>query len=310
MQIAQAWHELYEDQGKQVAIPGRRFRASESGYCARSIAYSVHQRDTETKVNAMLTEKLIDVDAAVEAFTAVAPTNPPTIADSWRMGLGTIVHDRLEQPIKRAFPGAEVETTIDLSPSIDGSAHIDLVVTLPVIDDGTDTGGAGKPYVIVVELKTINGFGFKSTTTSFKNGPEGPRLGHVLQGAVMAKVRDADELVVGYLSTELLSPAEAKRQGVDEVGRFAAEWTFTRDEYMVYADAEAKRVTKLLSIMDEAGRPDAVPRQIPELPAKARIVNPLNGMWTVEDETGSIVDSGTTWNCDYCRWRDRCVADG
>ena len=63
------------------------------------------------------------------------------------------------------------------------------------------------------------------------------------------------------------------------------------------------------NIFDLVDGGNKVPRQIPDLPPGARIVDPHTGMWTVEDG-GVVVDTNKTWHCGYCRDRVRCIADG
>lgn len=273
--LAEAWHAKYLADGnasREFAVEGTRFRASWAGSCTRRLAYD------------MLGYK---------------PTNPTTIADSWRFGIGSLVHEEVQKVMLDAFPGASVEVTVDLRDvDLDGSAHVDIVITQDI-----------PRWVTVIELKTISGYGMKMAIGA-RGTAEGPRTNAILQGALTAYALDADELVIGYLSLENLSPRELTKLGPHktEVDRFAAEWTFTRDEYQPLAQAEIERVNAVMATVDAGLLPL---RMIPDLPAGAQVTDPAKGMWQVRDAAGAVLDAGNTWVCpSYCGHRDRCIADG
>jgi hypothetical protein len=303
--LAQVWHDRYDNSAPDFVGTDDRWRASWSGMCARAVGYEIQLRDAQRLAGDVDTTNAADVRLAEELVASLAPTNPPTQADAWRFGLGTMVHDGLEDVIRDAWPGAKVEVKVDFRPVLAGGGHADIVID----EDWKETIGAeGKHrnFRTLIELKTINGFAFKAAATTFKGWPEGPRSSAVVQGAVNALGLNADRLVIGYLALELLSPDVARRNGVDETGRFAAEWWYDRDEFVPIAEAELARVNKVLALVDDH---QTVPRQIPDLPHGARIVNPANGMWVVKDGD-DVVDTGTTWHCSYCRNQLRCLEDG
>lgn len=290
--LAEAWLEVYREQGRDVkamSIGQRLFRASWAGMCARAVAYNVAEAE---------------------------PTAPNGIAEYWRFGLGQLVHEGLDEPIRRAFPGARFEVPVDLRPiGIDGAATADYV---ELIDpDGEVVAGNVK---VVGEWKSINGFGFKVHATSFKGPPEGPRFSAKVQGALSAMALDAELLVIGYLSLENVGPDLVKYAGDDPVARFAAEWHYTRDQYRPVAEREVKRVARILDLVTVNGEAKdeealllgaaTVPRSIPELPAGNRITDPARKLWVVADQENKIRLSGSTWHCDYCDHRPRCVEDG
>lgn len=232
------------------------------------------------------------------AVLDVPKTDPPTAAGFWVMGLGTIVHERWQAAMKIAFPNAEAEVKIRYD-DFDSSGHIDLVLN----EDG---------YVTSIELKTINGFGFKKTIGA-RGVPEGPRNGHLLQCALNADAINADEMVVIYLSMENLSPFELRKLlgrdpefETDFFRQFTAEWTYSREQYAPLAEAEKHRLTKVLEWTD---RDQLVPRFTAEMPKGARITDPSKGTWqTVVD--GQVTQAGSTWACDYCDYRKQCLQDG
>ena len=200
--IAESWYQQYLESGaahrnKAIDLP---YRGSFAGFrCDRQLYYAM----------------------------AGMPRNVPSIADAYRMSLGTLVHDGLESAIKDAMPNAEFEVEVDLRTiGVDGSAHADIVT---YFDDGRCDA--------VVEVKTVNGFGFKTMASDFKGPPEGPRSGHVLQAALSAMALGAERVVVSYLSMESMSPSLSKYVDGD-IGRFAAEWHFSKEEYEAIAKPE------------------------------------------------------------------------
>lgn len=164
----------------------------------------------------------------------------------------------------------------------------------------------------VLELKSTGGFSYKVTATSFKGPPQGPRFGHILQGALAGAALGADRVCVGYLSLENLSPSLAKDFSNAEVGRFAAEWWYSMPELSPIVEAEAKRIERLLRFRGT----DMLPaRELhdPSYPAGAVITDPApsrgNAPWQVQ-HGDNIVAMGSAWECAYCDFRDRCVKDG
>lgn len=291
--LAEAWfREMWDTSEREFAVEGTRLRASWAGMCTRALAYQL---------------------------THTPESNPPGVADAWRMGVGSLVHDGIEPAIRAAFPGAEVEVAVDLRRfGVDGSAHVDIVIHTTRREAlGEDSDD---PYVISIELKTSNGFGFKMAATAFKGAPEGPKLMHVKQGALGALALDADELVIGYLALECVSVGEAARLKLPDVARFAAEWSFSKAEYTEIAEREMRRMQFVVNLVDEdrekngTADPTVVPRMLESDEGHAlTVVDPRKGRWEKYASDGAgekvIVDSGTHWACDYCRFRDTCVGD-
>lgn len=251
------------------------WRGSMAASCSRQIAYRI----TDTEIS-----------------------NPLTGADYWRFGLGTMVHNQLKPAIDR-WLGKEDGVTAIEEAEVElgdyGYGHVDL--TLKAGDK-----------TIVVELKTINGTGFKKAI-----GGEGPRHSALVQGAMYAHASNADLLIICYLTMELLSPNYAEAKGFDNTGRFGAEWHFTKEEFTPIAKAEINRldwITESLVTWDgnEAVLKEAteIPKMFseydPEIPWGAEIVDASNGSWILEED-GSLLGKGRTWMCNYCNYQDRCV---
>lgn len=277
-----------EDDNKPHAIDGTRFRGSMAGYCTRRIAYY----ETGTPV-----------------------TDPIDVASAWRMYLGTHVHELLQAAVHRVYrPDTEAHVQTEVvcdyrTFGLDGSGHADLVLDLP-------TDEPGDTHRIVVELKSVNGFGFKLATTTFRGPPEGPKSGAVIQGALNAAALDADHLVIANLSLENVSPQMAHLTD-DVYARFGAEWTFDRDQITELALAEAERVGQVHQILDQSdGDPTAVPRMVTDTDVHpwAQITDPVGkenrGLWELRDSSGNLRDAGDTWVCGYCPYREGCASDG
>lgn len=297
--LVEQWRDAERENGpKPKASRKARFRHSDAGKCSRAIAYAA-----------------LDVER----------TNPMDLSGYWNTGLGTIIHERWQEAVSAMFPDAVMEPRVLLG---SGAGHIDAVV--PVLGACVLCGGdGGDPDValgeqidglalncphcngsgeatrkVVIELKSSGGFAYKMAVGE-RGQAQGPKFEHITQGALNAKAEDADELVIAYLSKEAISVNIARSKGFSEVDRFAAEWTFTRDEYMPYADAEVERIDGILALLDDGKLPA---RKIPdpEVPAGAVITDPSSGQWMVKDEEGMVFDAGSWWACSYCAWQDVC----
>lgn len=272
--VAQSWYERIESEQARgdlaLAIPeAGPYRGSyASKRCDRALQYALQGKEE---------------------------SNPPTLADAWRFGIGHTVHEMLQTIAADLFPDAENEVVIDLRPAgIPGSAHADIVMT----HDGHKT---------LVEIKSINGFGFKMSATPFKGPAEGPRSGHVMQAALAAKALGCTRIVVAYLSLEVVGAKLAADYSDTEAGRFAAEWHYTVEELEPIIAQEVERINTLVSQVDD---PPVKRRLIDHgIPEGAIITDPTSGMWVVT-EGRAITDTGDTWMCAYCSQRDRCIKDG
>ena len=274
--LAEEWaKEFVDDDEKPMAAEGARIRHSDAGACARRLGY-----------------KLLGAEAS----------NPLTVADHWRFGVGNLVHEGWQRALQAAYPGAEVEFTVTLGDGLT-AGHGDALVR---IQEPADPAGNVEERLIAFELKTINGFGFKKAIGA-RGAPEGPRHNSKLQGALNALGKDADYLVIVYTSLELLSPREATKLGPEDWRRFCAQWTYPRERYAPAAQRELERLALIVADVDAGVMPErAIPD--PELPDGAVIFDPVKGRWEVR-EGGLIKDTGTTWHCAYCPFQDQCTRD-
>lgn len=295
--LAEAYYERYLAEGRDLleAAFGARWRGSWSGLCSRALQYNLE---------------------------GLAPSEPPTIADAWRWGLGTMVHEALQRELPKMFPTAYIEVEIEVDDW--GGIHADALICQPGPYQPPDIDPKQMETRTLLELKTINGFGYKMSVGA-RGVPKGPRAGAVVQGCMAGKYSNATEVVIGYLSMELLSPREADKINADEIRRFAAEWTIPHHTMLRIADEETARVKEIMAVVDEnvrvqehwteTGQGDAVPVRVPriipdpEIPAGAVIINPAKGEWQ-EIEGDMIANAGTTWHCGYCPHKGRCAFDG
>ena len=226
----------------------------------------------------------------------VEKSNPPDEASYWQFKLGHIVHDLVQSFAPALFPDGdpEVEPNIDLNViGIPGSAHADLVITYQ-----------GKR--VLVELKSINGFGFKRAATTFSGPPEGPRSGHVIQAALAAKAHGCDAVALVYFSLENISPRMAAIYSDSPLGRFTCEWHYTVAELEPIIQAETERIQRVVNHKEAPPARRLVDHGIPD---GATITDPESGMWLVLNGK-AIEDTGDTWMCGYCDHKDKCIADG
>lgn len=263
---------LGENGGKAHAREGTRLRHSDAGKCARALALGL----------------------------AGFPREPIDDAGVHVMNLGTLVHDAWQAALVEQYGDAvqvEVECQVD---GLDASGHIDAVFY-------EHYEGAGNPsiWTIAYELKTMGGFGYKMAVGE-RGAPDGPRHSALTQAALNAYAVDADELVVGVIATEAISKGAAAKKGIDDLTRFAAEWTYSRDEYEPIAKAETARLQRILDLYDDGQlAPTSIPD--PEVPRDALVVDPSSGRWEVRDGD-EIVDTGSTWMCGYCPHQSSCAA--
>lgn len=269
------------DDDKATAL-GTPFRHSDAGKCARAISY---------------------------AAAGIPKSDPMDIAGVWNTSLGSLVHEQWQAALQRRWPDAEVEVTC-ATVGADGSGHVDAVIRWQY-GDMLVNDGQGPTRTVAYELKTVGGFGFKAAVGAARKGTpaEGPKAAHLLQAAINGRAVDADEVVVGYLAKECISANVAKRFGItDDLGRFAAEWTLTREQYEPLADLEAERIDGILALVADG---KLAARKSPEMPTGAEVTDPETGAYEVrlrtEDGEVVVTDTGRTWECDYCAFQSLCA---
>ena len=219
------------------------------------------------------------------AFGAT-PSEAMDEAGAWATGLGTLVHEALQEAIGRVYPDAEFEVASG-DENISGSCDALLQVN-------------GK--WVLYELKTMGTYSFDKQVgwnrmRAQLNNPQGPALKAIAQAGMNAlgieKERgiEIEYVVLGSLALEALSKQKAATMGISESSRFSGEWWLTRDQWEPIAISELNRVERIASDV-EAG---------------------YLGERSARDDNGQEIwldPNGSAWQCAYCAFRSTCAADG
>jgi len=259
------------------AGPNSRIRHSWAGMCARRIGYSVSGAEEE-----------------------------PNDAESlWSFALGRKAHEIVQDALLAAYGfQCSIEHEVDLG---DRSCHIDALLDLEKPKGFEIDGVTHIAKTVCFELKSTGGYSW-----SLQVKTEGPKLGAYLQGCLNAAAVDADLLVIGYLALDRQSKTARTLYGPNRLPLDAvwATWAYTREQYMPDAEREAKRLSKVLEVVDSGRLPERV---VPELPHGAKITDPKTGHWLVlgnDDQEGlTVVQAGEYWGCNFCSHQKRCAAD-
>lgn len=220
----------------------------------------------------------------------IPSSDPMDLSGLNNVRLGQIIHEQWQDAlVKRLGDVVSVEERV-FTLDGDGTGRVDATIRA----DKTTS----------IEAKSIGGFGYKAAIGKASRGraAEGPKSEHLLQGALNGLAQEADEVVVAYLSKEAVSVNMAR--GISEVTRFAAEWTFTREQFAPRAEVELRRVKGILDLVDEG---TLAARKMIDLPPKAEIVDPSTGRWEQREADGMILDTGSHWSCGYCSHRTLCA---
>jgi hypothetical protein len=271
---AEAQREKRKDYVRSSSAP---FFASDGAGCARRASYDYLARTLE--------------DAPQRA--------EPGVPDLWRFRMGDLVHDEIQSIGEAAGFDNEVRAVLT---DADGNDLVSTRADMVRLVDGT-----------YVELKSAGGFKFKKASTKFSGGPEGPGFSYVVQMALTVKSLlhnglPIERAVIVFLALENISPKLAADYTDADIGRFGAQWTYSVDELVELADEIIAHLVKIKSALDSGVMPPRVFKD-PEIPAQAVVVSPSTGGWQVTSTGGEILQAGSTWMCDYCDWREQCLAD-
>lgn len=250
-----------------------RIRFSDSGRCARELAYSDLGVEPE----------LWDAASLHVAF------------------IGTTYHELLQGAIQRRFPGCKIEIK-GIVPEADNSGHCDAMaegsVILVVV---TDWKGGRTLY----ELKTKGTYQFDKAVgimrKSYKRSdPKGPALEVIMQGGMNARAHDCETLVVGYVCFENFSVGLAERVGLRQMDRFLAEWHIPKNVWEPLVEREIERLQEVMQSVDLGYLPE---REVYD-------EDPWYQDHVAELKTIAPEPTKHAWNCDYCSFRARCEEDG
>ena len=213
-------------------------------------------------------------------LTGAEMTNLFDLPAFWSTGLGTMIHQLWQEALAKKFSDVEVEKVVHI-PEADSSGHVDAWIP------------EGKASV---EVKTINGYGFKKIAET----DEGPRYSDFVQCCVNAYALGADKAILIYLSLEAISKPRANKLNIDEIGRIAKEFHYTPEIFNEVAEKEIQR----WAVIRERGAdtPRAIPD--PEFTKGARVVDPTNGKMEKDGKP-----AGYAWMCGYCSYQDLCASE-
>ena len=275
--LAQKWKELDDEEGDRPhAVEGTRIRHSWAAKCSRAMWYRI---------------------------MGYEPSEGLDLAAHWTFGIGRKLHEEFQQALTDRFaddPGVKVEHEVEIHiPRVDSSGHVDTEIT--ELDPEPDSPNGH--FLTSIEIKTINGWGYKKAVGGLKYPADGPRWSAVVQGAINASASEADQMMIIYLPLESISKGQAERYGLDESLRHGAQWTYSPSEFNKIADDELDRWAWILKCAEEERMP---PRWIPDpyLPDRSMVTDPSTGA-TVNPEGATA----KTWMCDYCEFQTRCKGD-
>ena len=228
------------------------------------------------------------------AFDA-EPTEPMDESGAWVTGLGTIIHEALQDAIGRRFPSAQFEVTSQIGYFLSGSCD----ALISTHDVGSHYGGTH----ILYELKTMGTYSFdKQVGWNRMRGTmgvgEGPAMKAVAQAGMNALGIESENpdirietLVMGSIGFEALSKQKADRMGIDGVNRFLAEFEMSREEWEPLAQDELRRMEALAEAVKNGYLADRV---------------------AMDDNNNAIVltPGGSAWQCNYCAFKSVCTDDG
>jgi len=235
--------------------------------------------------------------ARQQAYAALGadPTEPMDHAGAWVTGLGTIVHEALQDAISRRFPSAQFEVASQIGDFLSGSCD----ALIDIYDVGSVYGGTHVLY----ELKTMGTYAFDKQvgwnrlrgTVGVGVGPAAKAVAQAGMNALGIEAENPDirieTLVMGSIGFEALSKNKAENMGVEGVNRFLAEFEVPRYEWEPLASEEIARMESVQRLLEDGYLP----------------------IRSAKDDDNSVLTldpNGRGWQCDYCAFRSVCVDDG
>jgi len=221
-------------------------------------------------------------------------SNPMDRSGAWATGLGTIVHEKLQDAISRIYPNAEFEVS---------SQHGDISGSCDGLIPGEDINPEWAGTYALFELKTMGTFSFdKQVGWNRMRGTqkpgEGPAQKAIVQAGVNALGIEQERgiriewLVMGSIGFEALSKNKARTMDVNEFNRTLAEFHIPRSMWEPLALQEIKRFKEIA---------DDLKRGI-----LADVIAIGDDGYQMELDP----ESGRNWQCDYCAYRLTCMEDG
>lgn len=265
-----------------------------------SLAIEMHERSKWGKPTARGTNLRYSSSygcSRQQAYAAfgVIPSNPMDEAGAWVTGLGTIVHEALQDSISRRYPSASFEVSSQVGNFISGSC--DALISTSDLDlfDGTH---------VLFELKTMGTYSFdKQVGWNRMRGTlgnaEGPALKAITQAGMNALGIEEENddikihwLVMGSITFEALSVNKSASMDVSGANRFLSEFWIPRPEWEPLASQELARMASINYAIEHGYLPETLAL---DDNGKPITLNP---------------SSSSYWQCDYCQFKDNCQADG
>lgn len=245
-------------------------------------------------------------------WSGVAPDQPSGGTSALVFAIGNVVGEMVAEGVAREHPDALVIAEHPIH-SDDGENIEPVIVEttagdLPMIGF-MDVRVQHGDIHDVIEVKSTGQYGFSMMTGRGYRSPtpEGPKDTHLGQGSIYAKLVGAEKLVMLYVNRDPLSA----KQCDNDIDRMAAEWHYTPDEFIPFADAELARLRGIYGLVRDG---TAAARRIPGTPAE--ITDPSSGGWVKygepaeDEEDPPVLMFGNAWECSFCPHVDRCIADG
>ena len=216
-------------------------------------------------------------------------TEPPTPASIFQAGVGTLVGEAAANAMIAKY-GGEAEKPSKVNDWISGSA---------------DWFGEDTPVGrVVFEHKMKSSYAFNKAMGYKRIGGKASRVGNgnpppeaVKQAGMNALGIEAtygkpiNSVVVGVVSTEIVSVMQNATLKVDDFARFGAEWSVPRDVWEPMALREIDRLMAFGEMLD-----------LGYLPPRLAVGD--------GDVTVELDPHGTAWQCNYCPFRSLCHSDG
>ena len=224
----------------------------------------------------------------------------------WVTGLGTIIHETMQESILKRFPSAKFELSSEFLGYTEDYGEAGFVsgscdALIGTNDVGLHYGGTH----VLWELKSMGTFAFDKQVGwnrmrgAWKaEGGSGPAKKAIVQAGLNALGIERENpkitiesLVMSSVTFEALSKQKAESMGVDGVNRFMAEWVIPREEWEPLVNAELDR----MSSIDYTIKAGVLPER-----------------YALDDEGQHIElnPGGRDWQCVYCSYRSACQEDG
>ena len=134
-------------------------------------------------------------------------------------------------------------------------------------------------------------------------------LPEVAQAALGAHALGAETIVIIYVSLEVINRGDTDKYGITDQQRWLSEYVYSMDDLQSLVDDEINRQFVAMEAVNDNEPPS---RHMPDMPVNASInrskPNSGKATWT-ELSNGQVVDTGTHWACDYCRYQTKCQDD-